>query len=69
MDDSYNNAEAFRRFMKLVTGSLEPSALLPDADEVRINALEREVRALGRSVRRQVGRRKDAVPRGKTSGK
>lgn len=63
MSDSQSSAEAFRRFMNTVTGLPDPGALLPDPDEVRIGELEREIRALQRSVRRKAKLRQAAILR------
>lgn len=63
MSDSRNSAEAFRRFMQTVNGLQDSTPLFPDPDDVRISELEREVRALQRSVRRLARRRQAAVLR------
>jgi hypothetical protein len=63
MRDSQGSAEAFRRFMTTVTGLPDPCSLVPDADDMRTRELEREVRALQRSVRRKARRRQAAILR------
>jgi ABC-type sulfate/molybdate transport systems ATPase subunit len=61
MDDSQNNAEAFRRFLNIVTGPLLLDEPVADPDEKRISALEREIRRLQRNLRRSAPRRSSVL--------
>ena len=55
--EAKKDVDAFKRFMKIVTGSMLRKEAEPDPDDVRISELEREVRALQRAHKRTTRRK------------
>lgn len=69
MNDRKSDADAFMDFMKIVTGKSFPKEPEPDPVDLRISELEQQVRALRRSTRRGLARRKSGPPaQGKPTG-